>query len=92
MVVSRGNVKTPHTAREQRFRLILATPSLLQPNRHCIEPKRSPTCKAWSMTLQIFCALVSERLPPMTVKSWLKTKTVRPLISPRPVTCKNVKP
>lgn len=40
------------------------------------------------MILQIFCALVSDRLPPITVKSWLKTNTVLPLISPRPVTCK----
>lgn len=44
------------------------------------------TCKAWSMILQIFWACVSDRLPPNTVKSWLKTNTVRPLISPLPVT------
>lgn len=47
------------------------------------------TWRAWSMILQIFCACVSERLPPMTVKSWLNTNTVRPLISPRPVTCEH---
>ncbi len=33
----------------------------------------APTFMARSMTLQIFWALVSERLPPKTVKSWAKT-------------------
>ena len=39
-----------------------------------------------SMTLQIFCAWRSDSEPPNTVKSWLKTKTSRPLIVPEPVT------
>jgi hypothetical protein len=34
------------------------------------------------MTLQIFSACASESEPPKTVKSWLKTKTSRPLIVP----------
>ncbi len=34
------------------------------------------------MTLQIFSAKTSEREPPKTVKSWEKTKTLRPKISP----------
>ena len=42
----------------------------------------APTFIAWSMTLQIFSACASESAPPKTVKSWLKTKTSRPLIIP----------
>ena len=42
----------------------------------------APTCIALSMTLQIFSACGSESAPPNTVKSWLKTKTRRPLIVP----------
>ena len=38
------------------------------------------------MTLHIFSAITSPRLPPKTVKSWEKTKTVRPSIVPWPVT------
>ena len=34
------------------------------------------------MTLTIFSAITSPSEPPKTVKSWLKTKTVRPSISP----------
>ena len=34
------------------------------------------------MTLQIFSANASESVPPKTVKSWEKTKTLRPKIVP----------
>ena len=34
------------------------------------------------MILQIFSAWASEREPPKTVKSWLKTNTIRPLMVP----------
>ena len=37
---------------------------------------------AWSMILQIFSAWASDSEPPKTVKSWLKTKTIRPLMVP----------
>ena len=37
---------------------------------------------ARSMTLQIFWALVSDRLPPKTVKSWAKANTRRPSTRP----------
>ena len=40
----------------------------------------APTFIARSMTLQIFSAYASDSEPPKTVKSWLKTKTVRPSI------------
>ena len=40
----------------------------------------APTFIARSMTLQIFSAYASDSDPPKTVKSWLKTKTVRPSI------------
>ena len=33
----------------------------------------APILRARSITLQIFCAFVSERLPPKTVKSWANT-------------------
>jgi hypothetical protein len=46
----------------------------------------APTFIAMSMTLQIFCAWRSDSEPPNTVKSWLNTKTSRPLIVPDPVT------
>ena len=46
----------------------------------------APTFIARSMTLQIFSAYASDNEPPNTVKSWLKTKTVRPSIAPWPVT------
>ena len=42
----------------------------------------APTFIARSMTLQIFSAYASDREPPKTVKSWLKTNTVLPSISP----------
>src|SRR3546814_914812 len=46
----------------------------------------APTCTALSMILQIFSACASESEPPNTVKSWLNTKTSRPLMVPWPVT------
>ncbi len=42
----------------------------------------APIFIARSMTLQIFAAYASDRDPPKTVKSWLKTTTVRPSIVP----------
>ena len=42
----------------------------------------APTFMAWSITLQIFSACASLKAPPKTVKSWLNTKTRRPLIIP----------
>ena len=45
-----------------------------------------PIFTARSMTLTIFSAKTSPRLPPKTVKSWLKTKTRRPSMVPWPVT------
>ena len=42
----------------------------------------APTLAARSMTLHIFSAMTSPSEPPKTVKSWLKTKTVRPSIVP----------
>ena len=42
----------------------------------------APTLAARSMTLHIFSAITSPSEPPKTVKSWLKTKTVRPSIVP----------
>ncbi len=41
-----------------------------------------PNFSARSMTLQIFSANDSERLPPKIVKSCEKTKTLRPKIVP----------
>jgi len=46
----------------------------------------APAFIAWSMTLQIFSACASDSEPPKTVKSWLKTKTRRPLTVPQPAT------
>src|SRR3990172_8240498 len=46
---------------------------------------------ARSMILQIFSACASDSEPPNTVKSWLKTKTVRPSIVPWPVTTPSVR-
>ncbi len=42
----------------------------------------APLLMARSMILQIFSAWASDSEPPNTVKSWLKTKTRRPLIMP----------
>ena len=42
------------------------------------QPKRT----ARSMTLQIFSAYASPSEPPKTVKSWEKTKTLRPCTVP----------
>ena len=42
----------------------------------------APTSAARSMTLHIFSAITSPSEPPKTVKSWLKTNTVRPSIVP----------
>ena len=41
-----------------------------------------PYLTARSMTLQIFSAKTSLSEPPKTVKSWEKTKTLRPKIVP----------
>eukprot|EP00001_Collodictyon_triciliatum_P121572 21296_3 len=45
-----------------------------------------PVSIALSMTLRILSECASESEPPSTVKSWLKTYTMRPLIVPCPVT------
>ncbi len=37
------------------------------------------------MSLWIFSAKTSPRAPPKTVKSWEKTKTLRPSMVPQPV-------
>jgi hypothetical protein len=42
----------------------------------------APTFIARSMILQILAAYASDSEPPKTVKSWLKTNTVRPSIAP----------
>src|SRR5450432_311386 len=46
----------------------------------------APTLIARSMTLQIFWAYAPLKLPPKTVKSWAKTKILRPSTRPCPVT------
>ena len=45
-----------------------------------------PSLIAWSITLQIFAAWVSDNEPPNTVKSCEYTNTGRPFINPLPVT------
>ena len=45
-----------------------------------------PIFAARSMILTIFSPITSPSEPPKTVKSWLKTHTVRPSIVPCPVT------
>ena len=50
----------------------------------------APTDSARSMTLWIFSAKTSPRAPPKTVKSWEKTKTLRPSTVPQPVTTPSV--
>ena len=45
-----------------------------------------PILAARSMILHIFSPITSPSEPPKTVKSWLKTQTVRPSIVPWPVT------
>jgi len=42
----------------------------------------APTLVAVSSTLQIFSACASLSEPPNTVKSWLNTNTMRPLMKP----------
>ena len=42
----------------------------------------APTLAARSITLHIFSAITSPSEPPKTVKSWQKTKTMRPSIVP----------
>ena len=46
----------------------------------------APTFMAISITLHIFCAIVSESEPPVTVKSCAKTYTRRPSMVPLPTT------
>ena len=50
----------------------------------------APTDSARSMTLWIFSANTSPSAPPKTVKSWLKTNTLRPSTVPQPVTTPSV--
>ena len=50
-----------------------ATPSWMRAPPESFRPTiGAPTFIAWSITLQIFAALVSESDPPKTVKSWAK--------------------
>ena len=59
------------------------TPSWIRaPPESLIPITGAPTLAAMSMTLTIFSAITSPSEPPKTVKSWLKTKAVRPSISP----------
>ena len=46
----------------------------------------APIFMAMSMILHIFCAMVSDREPPLTVKSCANTNTSLPSIVPEPVT------
>ncbi len=48
--------------------------------------KGAPVLSAISITLMIFSAWTSLKLPPITVKSCEYTYTSRPLIVPQPVT------
>ena len=60
-----------------------ATPSWMRAPPESLRPiTGAPTFIAWSMILQIFSAWGSDSDPPKTVKSWLYTKTVRPLMVP----------
>jgi hypothetical protein len=55
------------------------TPSWIRaPPESLIPISGQPYFAAMSITLQIFSAKASERLPPKTVKSCEKTKTLRP--------------
>ena len=45
----------------------------------------APTDTARSITLWSFSANTSPSAPPMTVKSWANTKTLRPSTVPQPV-------
>src|SRR5438128_7303989 len=59
------------------------TPSWIRaPPESLIPITGHPYFTARSMTLQIFSAYASERLPPKIVKSCEKTKTLRPKIVP----------
>src|ERR1041384_3111548 len=65
----------------------LTTPSCMRAPPESLSPMiGAPTFRAISMTLHIFSACASDREPPKTVKSWLKTKTRLPPILPVPVT------
>ncbi len=51
-----------------------ATPSWMRAPPESLRPIiGAPFSSARSISLQIFCALVSESEPPKTVKSWAKT-------------------
>ena len=59
------------------------TPSWMRaPPESLIPITGQPYLSARSMTLQIFSAKASESVPPNTVKSWEKTKTLRPSTVP----------
>ncbi len=47
--------------------------------------KGAPVERARSITFWIFSANTSPREPPLMVKSWLNTKTLRPSTVPQPV-------
>ena len=71
---------SPYPARAHIPSWIRAPPESLMPITG------APIFMAMSITLQIFCDMVSESEPPFTVKSWAKMKTRRPSIVPEPVT------
>ena len=59
------------------------TPSWIRAPPESLMPiTGAPTWAARSITLHIFSAITSPRLPPKTVKSWEKMNTVRPSIVP----------
>ena len=63
------------------------TPSWIRAPPESLMPiSGHPYLSARSMTLQTLSANTSERLPPKTVKSCEKTKTLRPKTVPYPVT------
>ena len=71
---------SPNPASEHMPSWIRAPPESLMPM------KGAPLRTAMSMTLQIFCAMVSDIEPPATVKSCANTYTRRPSTVPIPVT------
>ena len=59
------------------------TPSWIRAPPESLMPMTGqPIFAARSWTLHIFSAITSPSEPPKTVKSWLKTNTVRPSIVP----------
>ncbi len=70
----------PYPERASTASWIRAPPESLMPMQG------APLVRARSSTLQIFFACISPSEPPITVKSWLNTYTIRPSMVPYPVT------